>query len=179
MLEEQTTTWRTSHDAIPEVNTLVKIGEKAPNARVKIIRRPEGTIEDFELKTAYEQGTVVLYFFPLAFTSVCDDSNSQIKEDFNEYQQRDIQFYSCSRDSPFVLKKWAELYDLKHDILSDYNGEAIKAFEVVHEDLLGLKNVAKRSLFVIKNGTISWKWVTDVPKDYPPFEELRTHLNQP
>ncbi len=157
---------------------MVEVGEKAPNAKVKLVKVAEGKIEDFELKTAYERGTTVLYFFPLAFTSVCDDSNSKIRDDFEEYNELGVQFYSCSRDSPFVLKKWAETYELKHDILSDYNGEAIEAFDVVHEDLAGLKKVAKRSVFVIKDGTVTWKWVTDVPSNYPPFDELKEQLKK-
>jgi len=45
---------------------------------------------------------------------------------------------------------------------------------VLHEDLKGLKGVAKRSAFVIgRDGKIVYSWVTDDPKVQVPFEEVK------
>jgi peroxiredoxin len=61
--------------------------------------------------------------------------------------------------------------------LSDFNREAIQAYEVVCEDLVGLKNVAHRSAFVINcEGVIVYSWVAPEPKVLPNFDAVKKAL---
>ncbi len=156
---------------------MVDINELAPNAHLKRVNIAENIVnEDFELKDAYSEGIVVLYFFPAAFTGVCTKSTCALQDDLADFSSLDAHLYAISVDGPFTLKAFAEQHNLTYDLLSDFNKEAIQAFDVAYDDFLGLHLVAKRSLFAIKDGKISYKWVTDNAGDYPPFGELKEHL---
>ena len=67
--------------------------------------------------------------------------------------------------------------ELNYPLLSDFNKELISKFGIVDDDFVGFKGVAKRSLFLVKDKKIAYKWVADVPTDYPPFDDLKEALN--
>lgn len=57
--------------------------------------------------------------------------------------------------------------------MSDFNKEVIKKYDVVLEDLKGLKGLAKRAVFIIDNeGKVAWKWVSDDPLVEPDYDEV-------
>jgi peroxiredoxin len=65
---------------------------------------------------------------------------------------------AISVDSPFTLKAFKDANRLNFTLLSDFNKEVITKYGVVHENLLGLKGVAKRSVFIIApDGTVLYK----------------------
>ena len=156
---------------------MVDINESAPNARLKRVNVVENIVnEDFELSKAYSEGIVVLYFFPAAFTGVCTKSTCALQDDLADFSRLDAHLYAISVDGPFTLKAFAEQHNLTYNLLSDFNKQAIQAFDVAYADFLGLHLVAKRSLFAIKDGKVTYKWVTDNAGDYPPFAELKQHI---
>ena len=56
--------------------------------------------------------------------------------------------FGISRDSPYSHVAWKEALDLEIPLLSDWNGDAVRAFGVAHERR-GLRDVAARSAFVV------------------------------
>ena len=79
-----------------------------------------------------------------------------------------------SVDSPFVTDRFRQENNVPFPILSDFNKEVCNQYGVVHEELIGLKGVAKRSAFVIgSDGKIAYKWVTDDPRVQVPFDEIK------
>ena len=59
-----------------------------------------------------------------------------------------------STDTFFALKAWDDQQKLGFPLLSDYNKEVINKYGVVNPDMIGLKNIAKRAVFVIdKSGS--------------------------
>jgi peroxiredoxin len=58
---------------------------------------------------------------------------------------------AISRDSPWSHAAWAQTLDVEVPLLSDWNGEAIRAFGVAFEPL-GMEDVAARSSFLIEDG---------------------------
>ena len=75
------------------------------------------------------------------------------------------------RDSPYSHKKWAEQQWLDYPLLSDWTGEAVRAFGVA-EDLDGLVDTPVRSCFLIDgDGVIrgAWRYEDD---EVPDVEEL-------
>ena len=86
--------------------------------------------------------------------------------------------FGISIDSPFVAKKFRETESLPYQLLADFNKEVATSYGVLHEDLMGLKGVAKRSAFVVESdGTISFAWVTDDPRVPVPFDELEAAVS--
>ncbi len=66
---------------------------------------------------------------------------------------------AISRDSVWSHAAWAQSLGVDVPLLSDWNGEATRAFGVAVEPL-GMDDVAARSAFLIENGeTIREAWM--------------------
>jgi glutaredoxin-dependent peroxiredoxin len=64
-----------------------------------------------------------------------------------------------SRDSPWSHRAWAETLGVDVPLLSDWNGEATRAFDVAVEPL-GMLDVPARASFLIEDGeTIRESWM--------------------
>lgn len=62
-----------------------------------------------------------------------------------------IRPFAISRDSLWSHRAWAQTLGVDVPLLSDWNGEAIRAFDVAFEPL-GMHDVAVRSAFLIRDG---------------------------
>ncbi|MCH8905730.1 MAG: redoxin domain-containing protein [Candidatus Heimdallarchaeota archaeon] len=157
---------------------MVSIGEQAPTPSMRLTDH-ETVNQEFDLKEAYSKGTVVLYFFPAAWTGVCTESSCQIRDEIEEFKDLKVQMFGASNNMPFSHRRFIQDHNLNFPLLSDWNKEAITAFDIVDDDFAnGLKGVSKRSLFVIKNGVLSYKWIAEHPGTYPPLAELKAHLSK-
>ena len=66
---------------------------------------------------------------------------------------------AISRDSPWSHAAWAHTLGVEVPLLSDWNGDATRAFGVAFEPL-GMTDVAARSAFLIEHGeTIRAAWM--------------------
>lgn len=59
--------------------------------------------------------------------------------------------FGISRDSPWSHRAWAETLGVEVPLLSDWNGEATRAFEVAFE-ALGMEDVPMRASFLVEDG---------------------------
>ena len=59
--------------------------------------------------------------------------------------------FAISRDSPWSHRAWAQTLGVDVPLLSDWNGEATRAFDVAFEPL-GMQDVPVRSAFLIRDG---------------------------
>ncbi len=67
--------------------------------------------------------------------------------------------FAISRDSVWSHAAWAQTLGVDIPLLSDWNGEATRAFGVAVEPL-GMKDVAARSVFLVEDGeTIREAWM--------------------
>ncbi|PZN08577.1 MULTISPECIES: peroxiredoxin [Thermaerobacter] len=151
-----------------------QVGDKAPDFRLPATG-PEETISLGQFRG---KKNVVLYFFPFAFSSVCTQEMCALRDTYNQqFSGLDAQVLGISVDSPFTLRAWAEQQRFDFPLLSDFNKEVAKAYDVYYDELMGLRGVAKRAAFVIdKDGVIRYRWVTDDPKVLPDQEAIRRTL---
>lgn len=120
---------------------------------------------------------VVLLFFPLSFSPVCTDEFCTIRDDWSAYADLGAQVFGISIDSPFVTAKFAEELELPFPLLSDMNRDVAREWDVLHEDLFGMRDVAKRAAFVIdETGTVVYDSVSDDPKIQVDFDAIRSAL---
>jgi peroxiredoxin len=78
-----------------------------------------------------------------------------------------------STDTFFALKAWGDQQKLGFPLLSDYNKEVIGKYGVVNPDMIGLKNIAKRAVFVIdKNGLVRYREVLEDARNEPDYGKL-------
>jgi peroxiredoxin len=130
-----------------------------------------------EVKAPIGQGKVVLLFFPLAFSPVCTDEMCHMRDSWSEWEGLDATVLGISVDSPFVTDRFRADQNIPFPILSDFNKDVCTNYGVLHEDLKGLKGVAKRSAFVIDpDGNVAYAWVTEDPRVQVPFDELKAAL---
>lgn len=148
---------------------------KAPDFTLK--SKSDSGLDDIKLSDNYGKTATVLLFFPLAFTSVCQDELCGIRDSLADYEGLNAAVYGISVDSPFAQEAFAKANGLNFPLLSDFNKEVSTAYDVLFEDLLGFKGVSKRSAFVIsKDGEVVYSESSDDPKQLPDFAAIKAAL---
>lgn len=150
-------------------------GKSAPDFVLKT--KTANGLEEVRLSDRVGKKQIVLLFFPLAFTGVCQDELCTVSGGLDVYEKLDAEVLAISVDSPFAQEAFAKSAGITVPLLSDFNKEVSSAYDVLFEDLIGLKGVAKRSAFVIdRDGKIAYSWSSDNPKDLPSFDEIQSAL---
>src|SRR5262245_32536726 len=116
---------------------------------------------------------VVLAFFPAAFSSVCTKELCTFRDSLSRLNQADAQVYGISVDTFFALKAFHDQQHLTFPLLSDFNKQVIRAYAVFNEDMIGLKGIAKRAVFVVdKAGVVRYGEVLDDARNEPDYERV-------
>jgi peroxiredoxin len=143
------------------------VGTKAPDFTL--------TNQDREPVTLREQKgrPVVLAFFPAAFSSVCTKELCTFRDSLAELNKAEAQVFGISVDTFFTLKAFQDSQKLTFPLLSDFNKEAIRAYGVFNEDMVGLKGIAKRAVFVIdKDGIVRHREVLEDARCEPDYGKV-------
>ncbi len=149
---------------------VLRLGQKVPEFSLPDADKKTRTMGEFT-----KQGTVVLAFFPFAFSGVCDKEMCMFRDGFGNLERAGAQLVGVSVDSSFALKAFAQTYNLQFPLLSDFNKKVTKLYGVLQDPWVGFgyKGVAKRSVMIVdKRGMLRYRWVTDVPSDEPPYGEV-------
>jgi len=120
-----------------------QIGDKIPSFT---LQDTEGTQITIEVGT---NNHTVLLFFPLAFSGVCTDELSSVRDNMKVYESLNAKVYGISIDSFFSLKAFKQSQNLNFTLLSDFNKVQSTNFGVLNNDFFGMIGVAKRSAFVL------------------------------
>ena len=151
------------------------IGTPAPDFTLKT-KTPEG-LSDVDLNSHKGESSVVLLFFPFAFTGVCTEETCSVRDDLSSYENLNAKVYGISVDSPFAQEAMALKENLNFPLLSDFNKEVSTKYGVLYEDFIGFNGVSKRSAFVISTtGEITFSWSSDDPKQLPDFDAIKAAL---
>ena len=120
---------------------------------------------------------VVLAFFPAAFSSVCQKELCTFRDALAKLNKINAQVYGISVDTFFALKAFGDQQHLNFPLLSDFNKQVIRDYGVFNEDMIGLKGVAKRAVFVVdKDGIIRHKEVLDDARNEPDYAKVFSAL---
>ena len=151
----------------------VKVGEKAPDFKLRATDKSEVSLADYKGKN------VVLLFFPVAFTGVCTAELCSMRDDIGTYEGLDAQILAASVDSVFTLEQFKNQQNYNFPLLSDFNKTTAKAYGALYEDwILEMKGVAKRSAFVIdKEGTVQYAEILESAGDLPNFDAVKETLS--
>lgn len=153
----------------------VEVGDTAPEFTLKNHESEDVSLSD------YKGQTVVLLFFPFAFSSVCTLEARKMQDDFNNNLDLDAQIIGISVDSPYSLKVWRDINKLNFTLLSDFNKEVSRMYDSLYElyypEKYSYNGVSKRSAFVIgKDGKIKYKEICPVPGDQPHYNSIKKIL---
>jgi len=151
----------------------LQVGDKAPNFTLTSDSKEAVTLADYQGKN------VVVLFFPLAFTGVCTTELCNMRDDIVAYQNLDTAVLAISVDSPFVLEQFKIQQNLNFPLLSDFNAETSTAYDAKYAEFaFGMKNVSKRSAFVVdKVGDIRYAEVLESAGDLPNFDAIKETLS--
>lgn len=152
----------------------ISVGQKAPDFTLFDTDKNKVSLAD------QKGSNVVILFFPLAFTGVCTAELCNIRDNIAVYNNTNAKVFGVSVDSLFSLGKFKEAQKLNFPLLSDFNKDASKAFDVLYETFpaFEMQGVSKRSAFVIdKEGVVQYAEICPTPGDLPDFTAIQTTLS--
>lgn len=137
--------------------------------------------EKNKVSLADQKGSnVVLLFFPLAFTSTCTKELCSVRDNISQFNNANAKVFGISVDSLFTLGKYKQEQNLNFPLLSDFNKEAAKAYDVLYETFpsFEMNGVSKRAAFVIdKDGIVRYAEICPTPADLPDFAAIQQTLD--
>ena len=143
------------------------VGSKAPDFTLINQDRQPVTL------SALQGKSVVLAFFPAAFSSVCAKEMCTLRDALGRLNQANAEVFGISVDTFFTLKAFQEQQALTFPLLSDFNKEVIREYGVFNEDMIGLKGIARRAVFVIdKAGIVRHREVLDDARNEPDYDKV-------
>jgi peroxiredoxin len=87
-----------------------------------------------------------------------------------QFDEIGVQPVGVSRDSPWTHIAWTQALDLNFGLLSDFNGEAVRAFGIGFE-FRGFREVAQRTAFLVdEEGLVRAAWSYDT-SEVPDVDE--------
>ena len=126
------------------------------------------------VEVCFKGRTTVLLFFPLAFSPFCTEEMCSMRDSWDGWADLDADVYGITADSPFVTDRFRQELNLPFPVLSDFNRDVARQWDVLHADLKGMKDVPKRAAFVIDpGGAVTWDWVSDDPAVLPDLNVVR------
>jgi glutaredoxin-dependent peroxiredoxin len=152
----------------------IQIGTKAPDFTLRDTAKEKVTLSEQRGKS------VLLLFFPLAFTSTCTKELCMTRDNIAAYNNLNTTVYGISVDSLFSLGRYKEDQQLNFTLLSDFNKEVSKAYGCLYEHFFNdMDGVSKRSAFVIDaEGIVQYAEVLENASEIPDFNAIQDCLNR-
>jgi peroxiredoxin len=112
--------------------------------------------EKVSLASFKGEKSVVVLFYPFAFSGICTGELCALRDDLSAFQNESVQLLAISCDSMFSQRAFAEQEKYVFPLLSDFwpHGDVSKAYGVFDEE----RGRATRGTFVIdKAGIVRWQ----------------------
>tara|TARA_B100000214_G_C23962078_1_gene625788 strand:- start:1452 stop:1937 length:486 start_codon:yes stop_codon:yes gene_type:complete len=153
----------------PLATSMVEVGDKAPDFTLKNTTKEAITLSDHHGKT------VVLAFYPGAFTGVCDKEMCSFQENLANLADCNATIIGISVDSPWANAEFARRYNLDFELLSDLDREVVELYDAKFVGLGGLDGYvsANRAVIIIDSqGTVQYRWTAENPGIEPDYDEI-------
>lgn len=125
------------------------------------------------------EGLKVLCFFPGAFTKVCTEEMCQLRDSIGEIDDTEVKLIGVSVDPPGTLSEFSQEHDLNFELVSDQSRDIIEQYDVrTSLEDRGFEGVAKRAVFIVKDGEIIYREVMDNPFLMPDMDELEDKVRE-
>ena len=148
---------------------MVNIGDTAPAFTLKTTDKSNISLAD------YSGQTVILAFYPGAFTGVCDKEMCAFQDNIGKLNQSNAVVLGISVDSPWANAEFAKKYNLEFSLLSDLDRDVVKAYDATFVGLGGIDGYmsANRVVIVIDgNGIVQHRWVAENPGVEPDYDAV-------
>jgi peroxiredoxin len=131
----------------------VQIGDVAPDFALRSQHGEPVQLSDFR-----GVKSVVVVFYPFAFSGTCTQELCEIRDDLARFQNDSVQVLAVSCDAVHTLRAFAEAEGYQFPLLSDFwpHGEVARAYGVFNDKI----GVAVRGSFLIdQDGVVRWSVV--------------------
>ena len=148
---------------------MAKIGDTAPDFTLKNTDKIDVSLSD------YRGRSVILAFYPGAFTGVCDKEMCAFQDNLGNLNDAEAVVLGISVDSPWANAEFARKYGLEFTLLSDLDRKVVKSYDASFVGLGGIEGYvcANRVVIVIdKSGIIQYRWVAENPGVEPDYEAV-------
>ena len=148
---------------------MVQIGDAAPDFTLKNTEKSDVSLAD------YTGQTVILAFYPGAFTGVCDKEMCAFQDNLGKLNDANAVVLGISVDSPWANAEFARKYDLGFTLLSDIDRVVVNSYDATFVGLGGIEGYvcANRIVIVIdKNGVVQHRWVAENPGVEPDYDAV-------
>ena len=148
---------------------MVQIGDAAPDFTLKNTEKSDVSLAD------YTGQTVILAFYPGAFTGVCDKEMCAFQDNIGKLNDANAVVLGISVDSPWANAEFARKYDLGFTLLSDIDRVVVNSYDATFVGLGGIEGYvcANRVVIVIdKSGVVQHRWVAENPGVEPDYDAV-------
>ena len=148
---------------------MVKIGDSAPNFTLKNTSKDDISLSD------YSGQTVILAFYPGAFTGVCDKEMCAFQDNMGKLSDANAAVLGISVDSPWANAEFSRKYELGFTLLSDVDRKVVNLYDATFTGLGGIEGYvsANRVVVVIdKDGVVQHRWDAESPGVEPDYESI-------
>ena len=145
------------------------IGQNAPDFTLKNTAKEPISLSNYRGKT------VILAFYPGAFTGVCDKEMCAFQDNMAKLNAAEATVIGISVDSPWANAEFARKYNLEFELLSDLDREVVTSYDATFVGLGGIEGYvsANRVVIVIdKGGVIQHRWVAENPGVEPDYDAI-------
>ena len=135
----------------------VDVGDEAPDFEL-----PDQSRTPVRLSSFRGRKKVVVVFYPLSFTAVCEGELCAIRDSIADVDTDDVQTLAISCDSTATHAKWADEQGYTFPLLADFwpHGEVARAYGVLDEN----SGLALRGTFIVDlDGKVAYKVVNAIP----------------
>lgn len=133
-----------------------QIGDVAPDFELRSQHGEPIRLSDFR-----GSKSVVVVFYPFAFSGICTSELCEIRDDLGRFQNDSVQVLAVSCDSVQTLRAYAERDGYDFPLLSDFwpHGAVASAYGVFNDRV----GVATRGSFLIDTqGVVRWSVVNGI-----------------
>ena len=130
--------------------------------------------QDVTLSSFHGSKSVMLFFYPAAFSGVCTGEMAGIRHRLADFLTFDTEVLAISTDPMFALRAFADADGLNFPLLSDFwpHGEVARAYDVFDER----KGTARRSSYIVDTeGIVRWA-IHNAAADGRDLDEHLHHL---
>ena len=153
----------------------IEVGQKAPDFKLFDNQLKLRSLKEFL------GDTLVLAFFPGAFTSVCTREMCTFRDSLAKLEALKAKIVGISVNDPWSSRAFAEKNMLTFPLLCDYKREVIKLYGLELQNFAGLEgySVAKRSVFILdRQGMVRYVWISENPAVEPNYDEIQQFLEK-
>ena len=136
----------------------VQVGDLAPDFELK-----DQTGQPVRLSDYHGKKNVVVVFYPLSFTGVCEGEMCSIRDSIEVFRNDEVETLAISVDSPPTHRQWAHEQGFDFPLLSDFwpHGEVASTYGVFDEAV----GLAVRGTFIIaRDGRVIYTDRNSIPE---------------